>query len=272
MQRLFVTADSIAGDSILIEGSDAIHISRSLRMAAGDRITVCDMQKHEYVCEISGFTKDTVSLTIIERRDNDTEPPFRAVLYQALPKGDKLDMIVQKAVELGVTEIVPFISERCISRPDRKSASGKIERMRRIAREAAMQCGRGIIPEIRSVISFSEAVRDASAGAAGAAGVAGVNNGDCADANANAGGNVFSFICYEGDGTLPLGRLLRTEDGKHYDEYRFLIGAEGGFSLSEVEEAVNNGLTCVGLGSRILRCETASLYVLSALSYECELR
>jgi len=253
VQRFFIPSADFApgfrpkpGETITIRGDDAHHIADVLRMTAGDRVLCCDMSRAEYDCRIAGFSRGTVTLEVISVGECDTEPPAVSVLYQALPKGDKMDIIVQKAVETGVGEIVPFISERCISRPDTAAAAKKAERWQKIAAEAAKQCGRGIIPRVSKVISFSEAV------------------GGCR--NVSDGG--ISFICYEGDGTLPLGGLLR---GKSYREYRFMIGSEGGFSQSEFERAKDAGLRPAGLGKRILRCETAPSFVLACICYENEL-
>ena len=135
--RFFVLSEKINGSVITLEGESAQHISRSLRMRAGEKIVVCDENKNEYECELVSFTADTVSARILEARKNETEPVYRAILYQALPKGDKMEYIVQKAVELGVSEIIPFSCERCISRLDDKSAKRKTERWQKIADGAA---------------------------------------------------------------------------------------------------------------------------------------
>ena len=247
MQRFFLSADQINGEFITVTGSDANHIKRSLRMTVGEKLIICDMQKNEYECEICSFEKDTVTVSILHSSKNDTEPAYRAYLYQALPKGDKMDYIVQKAVELGVYGIIPFISERCISRPDIGSCEKKVVRWQRIAEEAAKQCGRGIIPHVGKVLSYNEMIQDAVCGG-------------------------LVFFCYEGDNneTKKIGNIINVNE--KYADIRFIIGAEGGFSISEVEVARDNGMKIAGLGKRILRCETASGFVLSCLAYENELR
>lgn len=156
-----------------------------------------------------------------------------------------MEIIVQKAVEAGVSSIVPFLSERCISRPDAETLTRKIERWQRIALEAAKQCGRSIIPQILPCLPFRSAVDEAAASASHA------------------------FLCYEGDDTVPLGHVL--EEPGITASYRFFIGPEGGFSLAEVAYAQSRGLTLAGLGKRILRCETASGFVLSCLVFRHEL-
>lgn len=246
MPRFFLSADHICGDLLTITGDDALHISRALRMRCGEMITVCDMQKNEYECELVAFTADTVSAKILATKKNETEPSYRAVLYQALPKSDKMEYIVQKAVELGVSEIVPFSCERCISKLDEKSARKKIERWQKIAESAAKQCGRGILVPIREPLSFSEAIRRA------------------AEAD-------IPLFCYEGDQTEPLSIFLSDKDKLKQAHLSIVIGPEGGFSLHEVETAVSLGCVPVGLGKRILRCETASGFVLSCICFATEL-
>jgi len=235
---------------VTVTGDDARHISKSLRMAVGDTVIICDMQKNEYECVIEGFAGGDVQLRAVRVTQNETEPDYKAYLYQALPKGDKFDYIVQKAVELGVHEIIPFVSERCIVREAKQS---KLERWRRIAYEAAKQCGRGIIPEVREPLSYERMLDEC--------------------ARFSDGEHGLGFMCYEGDGTVPLTRLLgETEtDGVPHKVLRFIIGSEGGFSIDETKKAADHGLRLAGLGKRILRCETASGFVLSALAARYEL-
>ncbi len=251
MPRFFVTKDQICGDTVTILGDDAHHISRSLRMAAGEHITVCDMQKNEYFCVLSEFSADRVIAKIDAVNASDTEPPFKAHLYQALPKGDKLDSIIQKSVECGIFSITTFQSERCIVR-ENGTEEKKLSRRQRISLEAAKQSGRGIIPEIFPTVGYKEAIKRASE----------------AD---------IALFCYEGDGTVALRSFLsekRAEmasSGIDEPTISVVIGSEGGFSLSEVEYAKSMGLTPVGLGKRILRTETASSFALGCIVYEYEL-
>ena len=251
MPRFFVTKDQVNDGYVTILGDDAHHISRSLRMATGEKITVCDMQKNEYFCTLEEFLSDRVIARIDSRKQSDTEPPFRAKLYQALPKGDKLDSIIQKSVECGIYSITTFISERCIAR-ESGTEPKKLQRRERIALEAAKQSGRGIIPRISPSVSFKDAVKEASK----------------AD---------IALFCYEGYGTEPLRTFL---SGKHAElaqkgvnepTISIMIGSEGGFSLAEEEYAREAGLVPVGLGKRILRTETASGFVLGCIVYEFEL-
>ncbi len=248
MPRFFVRQNQIADGIVNIVGDDAHHISRSLRMAAGEHITVSDMQKNEYECMLKSFSEGLVTAEIISQRKSDTEPCFTAHLYQALPKGEKLDYIIQKAVECGVSEITTFESERCIAKekdPDGK----KLSRRQRISLEAAKQSGRGIVPRINPTVTYDKML-DAAMGA-----------------------DIVLF-CYEGDGTLPLGQVIKDKlADKQRDNVSLsiVIGSEGGFSLREAERARERGMSLVGLGKRILRTETASGFVLGCLVYEFEL-
>lgn len=250
MPRFFLSEDAIGernieiGELISVEGGDARHISCSLRMEKGDSIVLCDSSSKEYVCTVESLDPSAVILKVDEIRRCDTEPPYRAVLYQALPKASKFDTIVQKAVETGVTRIVPVITERCISRPDEGSMKKKTERWQKIAEEAAKQCGRGIIPKVEGLMTYKEALKDAAEGE-------------------------LAFLCYEGEGAEPLGKILRKFP--EATDIRFIIGAEGGFSLSEAEAAAKIGLKTANLGKRILRCETASAFTLACICCEKEL-
>ena len=177
-------------------------------------------------------------------RQSNTEPPYSATLYQALVKGDKFDTVVQKAVECGVSRIVPFISERCVVRLSKSDCEKKRLRWQRIAAEAAKQCGRGIIPEVAGLLSYDEMVSEASK--------AGI-----------------PLFCYEAEDMKSLPAVLL--DKKEEKTVSIVIGSEGGFSVNEALKAKEGGLESVGLGKRILRTETASSFVLACLSYELEL-
>ena len=250
MPRFFVRKDQIADGFVTLTGDDAHHVSRSLRMAAGERITVCDMQKFEYECELTEFLPECVRARILSSTHCDTEPPYRAALFQALPKGDKLDSVIQKAVECGVSEITTFESERCIVRAKDGAEEKKVERRRRIALEAAKQCGRGMIPEVNATVSFREAIKQASK----------------AD---------IPLFCYEGDGTESLASVLKKRaegfKGGEGPTVSIVIGSEGGFSQAEAAAAIAAGMCPIGLGKRILRTETAAAFVLACLVYELEL-
>ena len=244
MPRFFVRQDRIFDKNISIIGEDAHHIARSLRMARGDELTVCDMQGNEYTCEILSFDEDKeVLVKILSQKSSENEPKVFITLYQALPKGDKLDTIIQKAVECGASRIVPYQSERCVVKIKSESEAKKRERRQRISAEAAKQCGRSFIPDVDDAISFKEAIAEATE-------------------------NGVLLFCYEGDGTEPLGKILKELfecDSEVPKNISIFIGSEGGFSISEAELAKNAGAIMTGLGKRILRTETASGFVLACL-------
>lgn len=252
MPRFFVRRDSVSDGMIRITGEDAHHISRSLRMAVGEEITICDMQKIEYDCILERFDGDTVWARIRSEKPSDTEPAYFATVYQALPKGDKLDSIIQKSVECGASRIVPFESERCVVRVKPEAEAKKTERRARIALEAAKQSGRSILPEVTESVSFSKMLELAAESDVG-------------------------LFCYEGDGTVPLGAALAKTNLKERisrtapPTVSIVIGSEGGFSQEEVQRAENAGMILCGLGKRILRTETAASFVLGCLVYALEL-
>lgn len=244
MPRFFIRADQIEDGIITITGDDAHHISRSLRMATGEKITVCDMQKHIYDCEITSITDTTVFAKIESESLSDTEPTVFISLYQAIPKGDKLETIIQKSIECGACEIIPFSSERCIAKIDKKDAPKKAMRHNKIAESASKQSGRGIIPQVKEAVSYSEALSLATK-------------------------SDLAIMCYEGDGTQSLKSILH--ENKGVKSISIIIGSEGGFSQKEVEKAKEAGIKIAGLGKRILRCETAPTFALSCIVYETEL-
>lgn len=248
MPRFFVRQDRVSQKSVSIIGEDAHHIARSLRMAVGERITVCDMQGNEYDCEIAAFDEDReVIANIISTTQSNNEPICSITLFQALPKGDKLDTIIQKAVECGVSRIVPFQSERCVVKIKDDVEARKTERRQKISAEAAKQCGRSIIPEVMPSVSFDRAIA-----------LAAEDSDIC-------------FFCYEGDDTEPIGRVLRDMEGIFPKKISVFIGSEGGFSIKEAQRARESGMRMIGLGKRILRTETASGFVLACISCSSEL-
>lgn len=248
MPRFFVRQDRVCENTVSIVGEDAHHIARSLRMAVGDKITVCDMQGNEYACEIESFDEDReVVATVLSKTAASNEPVCYVTLYQALPKGDKLDTIIQKAVECGVSRIVPFQSERCVVRIKDEAEARKTERRQRISAEAAKQCGRSVIPQVDASITFAQAIKEAK------------ENGDAC------------LFCYEGDDTEPLGRVLRDMEGDFPKRISIFVGSEGGFSINEANAARDAEMKMIGLGKRILRTETASGFVLACIVSSSEL-
>lgn len=259
MPRFFVQASSIEDGVVRLFGSDASHISRSLRMRPGEEIVVCDMQRREYRCVLERFTADEVYARVISESASETEPPYRITVYQALAKSDKMDYIVQKSVEAGAFAVVPFEGERCVARElsdnGTERARKRLERRNRIALEAAKQCGRGIVPSVSEPVSFDAMLDMASRSAV-------------------------RLFFYEGDGTVSLREYLTREFSAPGEtrgvlpegsEISVVIGAEGGFSSGEVDMAREKGFVLCGLGKRILRCETASAFALACLAFWFEI-
>lgn len=248
MPRFFICASQIetedgGAQTVRILGDDAHHITKSLRMREGDSITVCDMARTEYICRILSVG-ECVLARVESAHSSVSEPPYEAVLYQALIKGDKFDHVVQKAVECGVYRIVPVLTERCVVRLDKKDGEKKRLRWQRIAAEAAKQCGRGIIPEVSGLMYFKEAVSQAA-------------QTEC------------PLFCYEGEVGRSLAQAVR--GCRTPGTVSLMIGSEGGFSLEEAAYATECGMCSVGLGRRILRTETASSFALACLSFAYEM-
>ncbi len=251
MPRFFVQPDNIDASlkTVQITGEDAHHIARSLRMAKGEQITVCAMQGEDLTCVIKDFCGDSsVTAEIISSSPCDSEPPYEVTLYQGLPKGDKLDSVIQKSVECGVFAVRTFESSRCIAKERSESGEKKLARRRKIALEAAKQSGRGRVPDILPTASFKEAIAEASK----------------AD---------IPLMCYEDEKALSLKAALKSKLGMLGKDptVSVVIGSEGGFSPQEAEYARENGMLTVGLGRRILRTETAPAFVLGCLAYEMEM-
>lgn len=227
MPRFFCEPTDIAGEKITITGDDAHHMRKVLRMRTGEAVTVCDKAGFDYDCVVSELLDGAVTLEIQARTAVHTEPKLQLTLYQGMPKSDKMDFIVQKAVELGVTRIVPMQTAYCVAKADKNGIGAKLTRLNKIAYEAAKQAGRGIIPTVEDVVSFKQALADTA---------------DCRILYYEHGGITTSRIVREGATTVSI-----------------CIGSEGGFSTDEVAQAEESGLQIGSLGSRILRCETAPI-------------
>lgn len=235
MPRFFVESKNIFDTYILICGNDARHIGRSLRMKLSDKITVC-CQNTDYECEIKSISDREVKAQIISKNKIMSEPDVSLTLFQAVPKSDKLDFIVQKAVELGASRIVPVLTRRCVAKYDAKSFEKKLLRLRRIAEEAAKQSGRGSIPEVCNIIDINSYYSS-------------LNGFD------------LNLVCYEGGGK----RFNDVKELGSAKNISLFIGSEGGFDKSEAEKAQENGAVLITLGNRILRCETAPVCAISII-------
>ena len=244
MQRFFVTPAQVGEKEIYIEGSDVNHMKNVLRMKAGEELMVSDGNNWQYRCAVKEYLPEKAVLKITKKELVDTELPSKIYLFQGLPKQDKMELIVQKAVELGACQVIPVMTRRCVVKLDAKKAAKKVSRWQQIAESAAKQAGRGYIPEIRDVMTLEEAL-------------------------AFAGQLDVRLIPYE----LAEG-MEHTRDviGKIMpgQSVGIFIGPEGGFEKEEVEQAVEKGVLPVTLGKRILRTETAGLAVLSVLMYRLE--
>jgi len=236
MPRFFT--QTISAEGGIISGDDAKHISRVLRMKVGELLTACDTKGYDYDCLIESLSDREVSLRVLEVRPSQSEPDVRVSLYQAMPKGDKLELIIQKAVELGVDSITPVMTRRCVSKPDSKSMAKKLERYNRIALEAAKQSGRGKVPQVCPMLDLPQALDEMA-------------QTSC------------PILFYE-NAAAPAKQVI---DGAG-KEIAVLIGSEGGFDESEVELAIQKGCQVLSLGKRILRCETAPLAALSIIMFE----
>ena len=230
MPRFFVP--QISSDRILISGEDARHMAKSLRLKIGDNITLCDGKGWDYQGTIEALGEE-VTVRITAKEESQSEPLANVTLFQALPKGDKMEFIIQKSVELGIHEIVPILTSRCISRPDPKSMIKKVERYNKIASEAAKQSGRGIVPKVSQLVTLEQAVERLPKK---------------------------NIVFYENGGS----RLQELVDGQTLDLGVF-VGSEGGFSMEEIEFLGRYQVLPATLGERILRCETAPICGLSVI-------
>lgn len=241
MPRFFTQDITEAGGCIT--GEDAKHIAKVLRMKVGDELTVCDTKGRDYDCMIEEIGAREVRLKVLSVAPSQSEPDVRVHLYQAMPKVDKMETIIQKAVELGAASITPVMTRRCVSRPDAKSMDKKLVRYNRIALEAAKQCGRGVVPPVLPLLELPQALEQ-------------MQRTGC------------PILFYE-NATAPAKQVIAKarESGKEL-EIAVLIGAEGGFDEDEVALAMERGCHILSLGKRILRCETAPLAALTILMYE----
>ena len=232
MSRFFVAP--FAGDTAVLTGQDAHHIARVLRMRVGEDLLLGDGSGTDYGCRITALTEGEVQVQVLYRTPTESEPTVSVTLYQGLPKSEKMDFIVQKCVEIGITRIVPVGMARSIVRLTAAEGAKKQIRWQKIAASAAEQSGRGVVPEVAEPIGFQQmlaAVRQE---------------------------NTVTF--YEGGGR-PLSELVTAET----HAVSLVIGPEGGFELAEIEQLRKAGAQIATLGKRILRCETAPLVALSVV-------
>ena len=244
MYQFFVESGQIGKDSVMIEGSDVNHIKNVLRMKPGEKIRISGPAGENYFCEIAEIEDSFVRASILEKDETGTELPNRIYLFQGLPKNDKMELIIQKAVELGAYRVVPVSMKRSVVKLDAKKADAKRKRWNAVSESAAKQSKRSLIPEVAPLMTYKEAVKEAA-------------------------GYDMVFLPYESaDGIRKTRELLASV--KPGTDIAVFIGPEGGFEDEEVELARENGAEIVTLGKRILRTETAGLCMLSALMLQLE--
>lgn len=244
MPKYFTVPENINDGMICLDEETSQHLARVLRCKIGDRITVGDGNDIDYECEIAEITKKQVTAKIIDKHLNLNEPNVKITLYQGLPKGDKMELIIQKCVEIGVDRIVPVKTARSIVNPDKK-ADKKVERWNKIALAAAKQCGRGRIPEVGDILTFKQAAADS----------------EKCDGR---------LIPYESEQVNKLKTFAEDFAEKRGKSIAVFIGPEGGFDPEEIELAKTCGIVPVTLGRRILRTETAGLVTAVILLHRLE--
>ena len=243
MYQFFVEDAQISATDVVIEGSDVNHIKNVLRMKCGEKIRISSESGRNFFCSIADIEEDFVRADIIEELEEDTELPNKIYLFQGLPKSDKMELIIQKAVELGVYEVIPVAMKNCVAKLDEKKATSKIARWQEIAKSAAKQSKRSLIPNVAMPMSYKLAVEQA-------------NELDVV------------LVPYENERGMEATReVIKTI--KPGQTIGIFIGPEGGFDPSEVE-VVKKHAHLISLGNRILRTETAGLATLSMLIYQLE--
>ncbi|AFS78830.1 ribosomal RNA small subunit methyltransferase E [Gottschalkia acidurici 9a] len=241
MHRFFVEIENIKEDYIEINDEDVKHIKNVLRLEVGDTISICDKQETDYICNISEINKNNITCMVIDKFKSKGEPPIDIVLYQGLPKSDKMELIVQKSTELGVKKIVPVMTNRTIVKiQDRKKEDKKLERWTRIAEEASKQSKRGMIPEISNIVTFKEMLDIFK-------------------------GEETVIVPYESEENIGIKQVLKNCNSK---KINILIGPEGGFEDEEIESLKSINCNIVTLGPRILRTETAGFTTSAIVLYE----
>lgn len=244
MQHFFVSPQQVKKEKIYVEGSDVNHIKNVLRMKTGEKLTVNDGEGWQYLCEVESYEADMAVLHIVEKSKAETELSSRIYLFQGLPKQDKMELIVQKAVELGAYQVIPVSTKRAVVKLDAKKAGKKVERWQQIAVSAAKQAGRGIVPTVGEVCTYAQALKMAKE-------------------------LDVVLIPYElAEGIEETKKIIGgIRPGQSVGVF---IGPEGGFEEEEVKLAMEAGAKPVTLGRRILRTETAGLTTLSLLMFHLE--
>ena len=241
MPKFFIKKEDIEKNTVTVTGQDATHISKVLRHTVGDKLTLCDGEGTDFSAEITECTKESVTLKITDTIPCLVEPKISVTLFQGLPKQGKMDYIIEKCTELGITRIVPVAMKRSVAKiEDKKSETKKLERWRKIAAESVKQCGRGKIPEITEVMTVDEAIKFS-------------DNLD------------LTLAAYENEQEVSLRSVLKSHTPESIGVF---IGPEGGLDDKEIEKFKSKNIPSVTLGKRILRTETAGHTVLTTIMYE----
>lgn len=244
MNQFFVEESQIHGSEIIIEGTDVNHIKNVLRMKPGEEVMISNGTDKHYICSIVTISEEQVVAKIVDIDTNSTELPVKLYLFQGLPKADKMELIIQKSVELGVHEIIPVAMKRCVVKLDAKKEKSKLARWQGIAESAAKQSKRMVIPNISRVMNFKEAV-------------------------AYAKSLDYNIIPYEFANGMERSKQVVKSLGQ-YKSVGIFIGPEGGFEEAEIAYAKESNMQIISLGKRILRTETAGLTALSIIMFELE--
>ena len=249
MPKFFAEEKNIDKENkkIILDAETSHHVLKVLRYKLGDDVTISSGDLIDYDCKISNTDNFIVTLDILNEKENLSEYPFEINLYQGIAKGDKMDNIIQKATELGVTNIIPTETKFTVVKISDDKSDKKIDRWNKIAREAAKQSERGIIPTVKSPMKFKDAILE------------------CKDK--------IAMVCYGREDHYNLKNFfndknINKDNIKNIKSISFFIGPEGGFDLSEIEFAKENGIEIVSLGDKIYRTETASIVMLGMLTYE----
>ena len=251
MYHFFVEPSQISDRSVIITGDDVNHIKNVIRLKAGDEISISNgVDGRDYRCGIADITDTEVICELRFIREEGVELPSRVYLFQGLPKGDKMELVIQKMVELGVYEIIPVAMKRCVVKLDHKKAKSKVMRWQGISEAAAKQSKRGIVPRIHEVMSYQEALEYAK------------------DMDVKLVPYEMENALESSSGMEGTKRIIDSLAGGQ--RIAVFIGPEGGFEESEIQAAVDLGMKPITLGRRILRTETAGMTVMSWIMYRLE--
>ena len=243
MRRFFVASEAVQEDKIRITGELAHHIGKVLRLTSGEKISVCTEKSELYLVELTDFQKDTITGTILEKQEEAEDTAVKLYLYQGMPKGDKLELIIQKCTELGASAVIPVETGRSVVHLDGAKAAKKIERWKKIAQEASQQSKRIQIPQIGPYLKWKDLVKELQE-----------EEG-------------LTIIFWESEHTQSLKALLQGQKIRP-ERINLVIGPEGGLSEEEVEQLRELGAVSASLGKRILRTETAGFAGVSMILYE----